>query len=311
MTVFDLLDLPLTRYLDHFRCYYPGILEWYSSLQEDLLNGRRSVFLSRKGTEVQGLAITKNGSHAKLCHISVLPTARGRGLGRTLMSLALKDMERRGATEIHVTTGEEVFGEHADYFRGFGFSLYDWRLNRYRKGTSELIWTKTVKFDPNWGNTTSKEPNNIGQFYCQANPFSPRVSRFNELRNAIEHWYPSYVPKTQDESLSDNLWSASNDRGSDLRLLPSCSQPARSVANWKPSTESVGTYASTLLELLRRTNSCSTASLIQVAQAEANEPWLDCDGKAHLWDCQGIRRFEEKRQMASYFLHRPWALKRS
>lgn len=311
MTVFDHLDIPLASYLSHFRSYYPGILEWYSSLQGDLLTGRRSVFLSRKGTEVQGLAITKNGPHAKLCHISVLPAVRGRGLGGSLMWLALKDMERRGATEIHVTTGEEVFGKHAEYFRGFGFSLVDWRLNRYRKGTSELIWKKTVKFDPaNLEHTTSEELNNIGQSYCRANPFSSRVSRFNALRNAIEHWYPSYVPNTQDESLNYNLWSASNARRSDFTLLPICSQPARSVVNWKLSTASVGTYASTLLELLRRTNSCSKAPLIQVAQAKANEPRLDDDGKTHPWD-QGIGRFEEKRDVASYFLHSPWDLRRS
>jgi hypothetical protein len=118
-------------------------------MQSDLWTGRRTLFLFRKGLEVQGLAITKNSSQAKLCHISVLPSARGRGLGQALMLLALTEMARLGAKDIHVTTGEEVFGQHADYFTSFGFTLTDWHVNRYRKGSSELIWRREVNFDQN------------------------------------------------------------------------------------------------------------------------------------------------------------------
>src|SRR5215211_91998 len=136
----DPFDLPITGYLRNFQYYYPEILEWYSRLREEIVSGRRSVFMSLKGCEIQGLAITKNGPKAKLCHISVSPTARDFGLGRILMRLALSDMTSRGANEIHVTTNERVFRDHGEFFHNSGFSLVDWHLNRYQKGTSELIW---------------------------------------------------------------------------------------------------------------------------------------------------------------------------
>jgi hypothetical protein len=132
--------LSIARYLTYFRCHYPGILEWFSGLENELANGRRRILVSWKGSEVQGLAITKNGPKAKLCHISVSPVARDRGIGRTLMSLALCDMVYHGAQEIRVTTSEEVFREHAPFFRAAGFEVIDWQVHRYRRGISEIIW---------------------------------------------------------------------------------------------------------------------------------------------------------------------------
>jgi len=139
------MDNSIKVYLSNFSGYYPGILEWYSGLKDELLSGQRSVFVSLRGSEIQGLAITKNGLNAKLCHISVSSAARDRGIGGTLMRLALEDMKRKGAREIHVTTGEEILRKHGDFFRFSGFSLIDWHLNRYRRGISELIWTLTVE----------------------------------------------------------------------------------------------------------------------------------------------------------------------
>ncbi|MGE0827263.1 MAG: GNAT family N-acetyltransferase [Candidatus Binatia bacterium] len=139
------LDSFIVRYLAHFRGYYPGILEWYSGLEEEFASGRRQQFVSWNGADVQGLAITKNGDRAKLCHISVSPTARDQGLGRTLMQLALWGMVYRGAQEIRVTTGEEVFREHGAFFRAAGFEVIDWQVHRYRHGVSELLWRLKVE----------------------------------------------------------------------------------------------------------------------------------------------------------------------
>jgi len=237
------------------------------------------VFVSQKGHEVQGLAITKNGSHAKLCHISVLPTARGRGLGGTLMWLAIADMTRRGATEIHVTTGEEVFGNHAKYFSGFGFSLVDWHLNRYRKGNSELVWKKNVGYEPLSFEQSVEELDNIPRFYCEADPFSFGVSRFGALRTAIDRWYSTYMPNAPDESIGDNLWSACNARQY-LRWSRDCSPNLRLVPSWKPSPARFGNDTSTFSQLFWRTNSCAKASLSKIAEAKADRPLLDDHGKS-------------------------------
>ena len=133
-------DPSIAQYLMRFRRYYPGILEWYSGLRDALLSGQRSMFVSKRGHEIQGLAITRNGCNAKLCHISVLPTERNRGLGNALIHQALSDMVRKGARSIVVTSGEEVFYAHKPFFLAAGFRVIDWQLHRYRRGVSEIIW---------------------------------------------------------------------------------------------------------------------------------------------------------------------------
>ena len=136
----ELTNFRIRRYLDNFRRYYPGILDWYSSLEEGISNGQRKIFISWNRSKIQGLAITKNGNKAKLCHISVSEEARDRGIGLSLMNLALCDMIRCGSQEIHVTTSEEVFRNHASFFHAVGFREIDWQVGRYRRGVSELLW---------------------------------------------------------------------------------------------------------------------------------------------------------------------------
>ncbi|MDJ0764581.1 MAG: GNAT family N-acetyltransferase [Myxococcota bacterium] len=91
-----------------------------------------------------GLAITKNGPRAKLCHISVSPSARNRGLGGTLMQHALRNMAINGATEIRVTTSEEVYRKHAFFFGAAGFRAVDWQVSRYRRDVSEVLWQRSI-----------------------------------------------------------------------------------------------------------------------------------------------------------------------
>lgn len=208
MTGFE-SNSPVASYLSHFRRYYPGILEWYSGLKEELLSGRRSMFVSSNASEVQGLAITKNGPSGKLCHISVSPAVRDRGLGRTLMSLALSDMARRGAREIHVTTGEEVFRDHAEFFRASGFSLVDWQLNRYRKGTSELIWKMTADSEPMCPELPAL--NDIGHppaFRGEASSCSSNIRALTSLRSAFERRFSKLTWNALDEASSTSLSAA-------------------------------------------------------------------------------------------------------
>lgn len=147
----DQMSHQVARYLAHFRHCYPEILEWYSRVEAELESGRRSVFVLRNGSDIKGLAITKNGHKAKLCHISVSPTVRDRGAGRSLMRLAVHNMVDRGAREIRVTTDEQVFRDHGSFFCAGGFEVIDWQVNRYRRGASELLWKLDV--DPDLWNS--------------------------------------------------------------------------------------------------------------------------------------------------------------
>lgn len=128
-------------YLGNFCRLYPGIIDWYEKVERDIGSGKRSVFAFLDGRGIGGLAITKNGENAKLCHISVAPGLRHVGHGQRLMGLAIAEMLRRGANSITVTTGEEVFRLHGDFFADAGFQLLDRQLHRYRTGVAELIWT--------------------------------------------------------------------------------------------------------------------------------------------------------------------------
>ncbi len=132
------------QYLAHFKKYYPGILEWFPRVQNELASGKRSMFIASDGSDILGLAITKNSPNAKLCHISVATPARHYGLGQTLMQYALRDMALRGAVEISVTTSEKIFRKHAHFFSAAGFEAVDWHVNRYRQNVSEVVWRKNI-----------------------------------------------------------------------------------------------------------------------------------------------------------------------
>ena len=289
-------DLPMVGYLNHFRCYYPGILEWYSGLKDELLSGRRSVFVFRKGSEIQGLAITKNGSSAKLCHISVSPTARERGIGGTLMRLALAEMKRRGAKEIHVTTGEEVFRDHAEFFRLSGFGLVDWRLNRYRPGASELIWKMTVKPAPWWFEQTPL----LGiedkhQFYCEANEFSSHPAWLPPAGSPYEHWFSKQSPRSRGQSQSNDLWPICDADHSPANWFPVNSDPAWLECAWRISAPDLNfcKHSTGLHRLFRYSDSRPYCSLPLLAEAVAPKNQLDDFGKTHLWNCHQTDKFED------------------
>jgi hypothetical protein len=217
MLKLDLFDLLITDYLRNFRCYYPEILDWYSRLTDEILSGRRSIFVSRKGCEIQGLAITKNGTKAKLCHISVSPSARDFGLGRTLMRLALSDMSSRGAEEIHVTTNERVFRDYGEFFYNSGFRLADWNLNRYQKGTSELIWKMAVKRDSRPKKIFSNSLDRRGKFHPEALLHKVPFKR-GCTANQDRYSEPTY--RTLCDVVSNNLWCVSDARNLEINAWP-------------------------------------------------------------------------------------------
>lgn len=164
------------QYLQRFRRYYPGILDWYAKVQNEFTSGRRRMFFSWNGAIVEGLAITKNTRDAKLCHISVSPRSRNRGLGWTLMGLALRDMARQGAREVRVTTSEEIFHKHAAFFRAAGFRPVDWEVHRYRPDVSEILWMMVI--DPQlW---------QLGQDPAGLHQGPPQPPKYNDEKET--HW---------------------------------------------------------------------------------------------------------------------------
>ncbi len=135
-----LLWEPMAGYLGPFRAYYPGISDWLRKISPGFLDGSRKCYVVYSGSSIHGLAITKRGKHAKLCHISVAPSARARGLGSELLNVALLDLLESGATEVCVTTGEEVYRQFGRFFSDAGFTIADRQVGRYRPGVEEIIW---------------------------------------------------------------------------------------------------------------------------------------------------------------------------
>ncbi len=140
MVASNQLISPIAQYLANFQRFYPGIMDWYAGLGCDFTNGRRKMFMVWNGSKILGLAITKNGYRAKLCHISVSYAARGQGIGSFLVKSALREMINAGAKEIRVTTSEEVYYGHAAFFKNLGFKAVDWQVHRYRRNISEILW---------------------------------------------------------------------------------------------------------------------------------------------------------------------------
>jgi GNAT superfamily N-acetyltransferase len=130
-------------YLQPFSRYYPDIESWFRKVRAEAVGGRRRIFALRINGQLSGLAITKSGQKAKLCHFSLSPSARGLGLGRKLMTLAMRDLLTSGALAIHVTASDEVAEPYGGFFNRCGFDLSAYIRDCYRRGSDELIFAAT------------------------------------------------------------------------------------------------------------------------------------------------------------------------
>lgn len=129
-------------YLSQFALYYPDIDRWYvEKVIPGVVEGTRSILTSRDAWgAILGLAITRNGEQAKLCHFSIAEEARGTGVGRKLLQEATEAMISGGARNIRLTMGEEVASNYKDFFIHYGFEEDGHEASRYRRGVDELIW---------------------------------------------------------------------------------------------------------------------------------------------------------------------------
>lgn len=128
-------------YLLPFSVYYPGIESWFAKVRFETDSGKRRIWAVTIAGELAGLAITKSGEKAKLCHFSVAPAARASGVGLQMMKAAMRDLLHTGARAIHVTTSDEVAEQHGQFFDRCGFDLKTYIRDRYRRGSDELVWT--------------------------------------------------------------------------------------------------------------------------------------------------------------------------
>jgi len=128
------------KYLVDFSHLYPGIEDWYERIRPEFSTGARSLVALKLNGAICGIAITRNGERAKLCHISISQSVRFHGLGQLLLHAASRELVAHGSHSVHVTTGEEVAGVHAEFFSRHGFKLTEEHKNRYRHGHSELVW---------------------------------------------------------------------------------------------------------------------------------------------------------------------------
>lgn len=133
------------KYLVDFSYLYPGIEDWYERIRPEFATGARSLIAIKLNGAVRGVAITRNGERAKLCHISISESERFQGLGQLLLHAASRELIAHGSHSVHVTTGEEVAGKHAEFFLRHGFKLTDEHKNRYRHGHSELVWNASPR----------------------------------------------------------------------------------------------------------------------------------------------------------------------
>jgi hypothetical protein len=134
----------IRRYLGLFRHHYPGILSWYSRVEREVPVGRRVVVSVRHAGRTGGLAILRMTTDAKVCHFSIAPWLRGRGIGGALWRASLSLLARSNASTIHVTTSEAVYRSDGQFFAALGFRSTDWNVGRYVRGSSEVVWN----FDP-------------------------------------------------------------------------------------------------------------------------------------------------------------------
>lgn len=133
----------ILEYLLAYGVYYPGIDEWFDKVILEASSERRRIWVVIAGDELSGLAITKTGKRAKLCHISLSPSLRRIGVGSQLMRMVVEDLLKSGAQTVHLTAGDEIADEYGRFFGRCGFRVTARASNRYRRGRDELVWKAT------------------------------------------------------------------------------------------------------------------------------------------------------------------------
>ena len=129
------------QYLRRFTIYYPEIISWYNKVEDDFRTGQRRVMAIGDKDCICGLAILRFSKNAKLCHFSVAPGFRGRGIGSLLWRASFRAFRLANVSSVHVTTSEFVYEGYGRFFASLGFKPVGWEVGRYTPKSSEIVWS--------------------------------------------------------------------------------------------------------------------------------------------------------------------------
>ena len=91
---------PLINYLRQYETIYPGIEIWWEKrVIPDMASGTKVIFRFDRDIEVQALGVV-DLKQGKLCHLSLMHAVRGTGLGKSILSLAIRELRYYGHNKI-------------------------------------------------------------------------------------------------------------------------------------------------------------------------------------------------------------------
>lgn len=142
VTVSDAIDSAYSAYfyINEAKKYYPGFDVWYFlNVLPELSNGNKKIIYERDPRNLKGLAIIKP-SEKKICHLSVMPNYRNKGIGIRLFKKCFEELETNMP---FFSVSEEKLPEFQRVFDWFGFKQTDAIKGYYRPEKTEYFYNQS------------------------------------------------------------------------------------------------------------------------------------------------------------------------
>ena len=110
-------------------------------------NYKHALVFEADNGEIEGLVAVSDKpgkNYVKLSTLVVKEEYLNKGIGKSLLEVALKYAKKSGKKEISVTVGEEV-EESLHFFCKYGFKLKKELQDKYREGKKELVLVREIK----------------------------------------------------------------------------------------------------------------------------------------------------------------------
>lgn len=129
--------------VSNFAVYYPDIDRWFTSkVQPGLASGSRKILVNAANGKLNALSILKKSdSERKICTFWVAPSARGNGVGRSLLMSSISWLEC--ATPL-LTVPEEQMEGFSPLLSNTSFQLTQRILGAYRPGSIEYVFNGSI-----------------------------------------------------------------------------------------------------------------------------------------------------------------------
>lgn len=136
-------DFPSIREFLLESCHlYPSIDQWWlSRVLPALQKKERIALVVDSGESLEGICIAKPGHSAKLCSLRLRENIRNQGIGRVLITEALKQLLASNPAQFHVTISEAAEAGCIPFFEGIGFRRVAIRPDRYKFGVDEFVYS--------------------------------------------------------------------------------------------------------------------------------------------------------------------------